>query len=163
MTTGSNRTMDLHQETGSPGNLRGNFVLLRADTLRLLFRQDEVGNAEHLASTLAPTEEPGLFLDSAGQSGRRFAALSARMTLLAACPADRFVVAPLGCGNAAYNLGWCWNEIRVLIDVELQPQRLPAVLCAPNTPVEHYVNYGSEIAYLCSAERLHAYALATRS
>jgi hypothetical protein len=43
--------------------------------------------------------------------------------------------------------------------VELQPRRLPAVLLAPYTPVDHYVDFGTEIAYLCNSSRLSAFAL----
>ena len=154
--------MHRHPDIRLPASLRGNFVLLRADSLRLVFPQNEVGAAEYLESTLVAAEGHGILSNPAGDGSRRFAALSAQMTLLPACPADRFVVTPLGGDKADHELGWCWNEVRVLIDVELQPQRLPAVLLDPNTPVDHYVSYGGEIAYMCSARRLSAYALAQR-
>ena len=155
--------MNGHPDTRLPASLRGNFVLLRADTLRLLFPQNEVGAAEYLGITLVPADGCGILSEPGREGSRRFAALSAQMTLLAECPANRFVVAPLSDGKVEDGLGWCWNEVQVLIDVELQPQRLPAVLCAPNTPVDHYVNYGGEIAYMCSARRLSTYALAQRT
>ena len=152
-----------HPDTRLPASLRGNFVLLRADTLRLLFPQNEVGVVEYLGSTLVAAEGFGILSDHTGEGGRRFAALSAQMTLLPACPADRFVVTPMSGDGADHELGWCWNEVRVLIDVKLQPQRLPAVLLDPDTPVDHYVSYGGEIAYMCSALRLSTYALAQRT
>jgi len=152
-----------HPDTRLQTSLRGNFVLLRADTLRLLFPQNEIGAAEYLGSSLVAAEGYGILSDPTGEGSRRFAALSAQMTLLPACPADRFVVTPLSGDGADHELGWCWNEVRVLIDVELQPQRLPAVLLDPDTPVDHYVSYGGEIAYMCSARRLSAYALAKRT
>jgi hypothetical protein len=155
--------MDSHPDTRLPARLRGNFVLLRADALRLLFPQNEVGAAEYRGSTLVAAEGYGILSDPAREGSRRFAALSAQMTLLPECPADRFVVTPLGEGNAEDELGWCWNEVRVLIDVELQPHRLPAVLRAPYTPVDHYASFGGEIAYMCSARLLSAYALGQRS
>jgi hypothetical protein len=151
--------MDSHLDTRLQAKLRGNFVLLRADTLCLLFPQNEVGAAEYLGSTLVATENCGILSDPGSEGRRRFAALSAQMTLLPECPADRFVVTPLSGGEAEEELGWCWNEVRVLIDVELQPRRLPAVLLAPYTPVDHYVDFGTEIAYLCSSSRLSAFAL----
>ena len=154
--------MDLHPDSTLPEKIRGNFVLLRAGTLRLVFSQQEVGDAEYLEAKLTSVDGLGILADP-GHQGRQFAALSSKMTLLAECPADRFVVAPLREGQAGGELGWCWNEVQVLIDVELQPRKLPAVLCAPHTPVDHYVNHGGETAYLCSAGRLRAYAFAARS
>jgi hypothetical protein len=148
--------------TASPaGKLRGNYVMLRADTLRLLLPQHEVGAAEYLVAGPASANDAGLSQPTASAGKRPLAALSAQMTLLPQCPADRFVVTPLG--DAADELGWCWNELRVLIDVELQPQPLPAVLHTPTTPVDQYAEHDGEIAYLCSASRLRAYALASRS
>lgn len=131
--------------------------MLRADTLRLLLPQSEVGAAEYLEDRPEPTNEPGLLRLSGETGERNFAALSPRMTLLPACPAERFVVATLG--SAGDGLGWCWDELKVLIDIELQPQPLPAVLVAPFTPVECYVEHAGELAYLCSADRLAGFAL----
>lgn len=156
--------MNAHLEAESNLTLRGNYVLLRADSLRLLLPQHEVGTAEHLADALGVSEVTGLHpypcdADApASVAGRRFAALSMHMKLLPANPGDRFVVTPLGAGND--DLGWCWNEVRVLIDVELHPQPVPAVLVGPHAPVDRFVEYEGEIAYLSSAARLLAYALA---
>lgn len=152
--------MASHPETASPATLRGNYVLLRADTLRLLLPQHEVGAADYLEGTLEDAEMTGLLQYADHQEQRRFAALSARMTLLPACPADRFVVTSLG---AADDLGWCWDEVKILIDVELHPQLLPTVLIAPNTPVDRFVEHDGEIAFLCSAQRVLTYALAPRN
>ena len=147
--------------------LRGNYVLLRADSLRLLLPQHEVGAAEYLAASPEVSEFAGLHrhardLDTPDAVGkRRFAALSMHMKLLTTYPSDRFVVTPLGQGND--DLGWCWNEVKVLIDVELHPLLVPMVLIAPHTPVDRFVEHDGEIAYLTSAERLRTYALAPRS
>lgn len=153
--------MASHPETASPATLRGNYVLLRADTLRLLLPQHEVGAAEYLEGALEATGIAGLLQYAGGQKRARFAALSARMTLLSACPADRFVITPLG--EPDNDLGWCWNEVKVLIDVELHPQPLPTVLIAPNTPVDRFVEHDGEIAFLSSAQRLLTYALTPRN
>ncbi len=141
--------------------VRGNYVLLSADSLHLLLPQHEVGAAEYLAGELAASEEPGLLKLRGEESPRRFAVLSAQMTLLPHCPPDRFLFAPLGDEND--DLGWCWNELQILIDVELQPQPVPAVLLTPNAPVVQYVEFEGKLAYLCSARQLHTFALAARS
>jgi hypothetical protein len=127
-----------------PGILRGNFVLLRAGTLRLLLPQEGVGAAEYL---------------DVDDADRPLAALSAQMGLLARRPPERFIVTSLNDGGAG--LGWCWDELQVLIDVELQPHPLPASLLTRATPVSHYVEHEGELAYLCSAQGLSRFALAS--
>ncbi|HSV52352.1 MAG TPA: hypothetical protein VLJ57_09565 [Burkholderiaceae bacterium] len=136
----------------------GNYILLRADTLRLLLPQHEVGAAEYLEAVPGPGETPGLLRHRDAPGERQFAALSAQMTLLPLCPADRFVVTALG--EHGNDLAWCWNDVQVLIDVQLQPRPIPAALLAPNTPVDQYVEHAGEIAFLCSARRLREFALA---
>lgn len=140
---------------------RGNYVLLSADTLHLLLPQHEVGAVEYLEGTLEAAEEPGLLKLQGKDSPRRFAALSAHMTLLPQCPPGRFLITPLG--DEREGLAWCWSELQVLIDVELLPQPLPAVLLAPNTPVDSYVEFEDRLAYPCDAQRLAAYAIASGS
>jgi hypothetical protein len=125
----------------SSGKLRGNFVLLRAGALRLLLPQDGVGAAEYL---------------DGDATDRPLAALSAQMTLLAERPPGRFIVAPLNDGS---ELGWCWDELQVLIGIELEPRALPASLLTPQTPVSHYVEYEGALAYLCDAQRVSRFAL----
>ncbi len=137
--------------------LRGNYVLLTADALHLLLPQQEVGAAEYLEGSLERSDEPGLLQLAGAEGPRRYAALSSQMTLLPHCPPDRFMVAPIGAGDDA--LVWCWNELQILIDVELQPQPLPALLLTPDTPFDRYVEFGGKISYLCSAHQLRAYAL----
>jgi hypothetical protein len=139
---------------------RGNYVLLTADGLRLVLPQHEVGTTEYLDGVLEAGDEPGLLKLQGLESALRFAALSTRMTLLPHCPSERFLVTSFRGGNEDIN--WCWNELKVLINVELQPQALPAVLLTPDTPVEHYVEIEGKLAFLCSADQLRKFALAPR-
>lgn len=141
--------------------LRGNYVLLTADTLHLLLPQREVGAAEYLKGALEASGDPGLLKLAGADDPRRFAALSAQMTLLPDCPPERFLVTPLGEEEGNGELGWCWNELQILIDVELQPRPLPEALLAPGTPVEQYVELEGTLAYLCSAQKLRAFAIAS--
>jgi len=142
-------------------SVKGNFVWLRADGLSLVLPQHDVGEAQHLGEPLVATQAPGLLRRSSDASGRHFAALSSRMGLLAQCPPDRFVIASLASGKDA--IAWCWNELKVLIGVELHPRPLPAVLVAPGTPVTAYVELAGEFAFVCDAKRLQAFALGERA
>jgi hypothetical protein len=139
---------------------RGNYVLLRADTLRLLLPQDEVGAVEYLEVRPRPRAQAGLFDLPQGDGARSVAALSHHMTLMPTFPDDRFLVTSLA--GAGDDIVWSWNEVKVLFDVALQPQTLPAVLRGPDMPVDEYVEADDGIAYLCSAQRLGAFALARR-
>jgi hypothetical protein len=134
--------------------------MLRAGSLRLLLPQEEVGAARYLGVRPEPSGEPGLFRLGDDPAGHYLAAISEQMTVLPEWPADRFVVAALGQGGEG--LGWCWDELQVLIEVELQPRPVPAVLVSPHTPVEYYAEHAGELAYLCAATRLTEFALARR-
>ncbi|HEY6095018.1 MAG TPA: hypothetical protein VIU93_08705 [Gallionellaceae bacterium] len=135
---------------------KGNYVLLTADTLHLILPQHEVGAAGYLEGGLEASDVPGLLKLSGDDGAHRFVALSAQMTPLPHCPPERFLVASLG--EEDDELSWCWNELQVLINVELPLHRLPSVLCAPDTPVDRYVEIEGKLAYLCSARQLRAFA-----
>lgn len=140
--------------------LHGNYVLLRADTLRLLLPQHEVGALEYLESVPSSGYIPGLFQlpDDPDKQNHRFVALSAQMTLLASFPTGRFVYTTLGDAEDDL-LGWCWDEVKVLPELELSPQLLPAVLRAPQSPVARFAERAGEFVFLCSARQLRSFAL----
>lgn len=139
-----------------PEPLHGNFVLLRADTLRLLLPQQDVGVIEHLdAPPLPDLANPGLPSQSVCGATRQVAALSSRLTLLGAIPPERKIVTAL----SGTPIVWCWNEVRVLIDARMQPRPIPRVLYAQDMPVQDFVELGPDIAFVCSAQRLCRYAL----
>jgi hypothetical protein len=135
---------------------RSNFVLLRAGTLRLLLPQEEVGTAAYLDPRPVAGIAPGLLQSPDVGDARTFIALSPRMGLLSQCPPDRFICAPLTTDETA---AWCWSELRVLIDVALQWQELPAVLLGRNSPLSRFVLLDDAPAFACSADALVAYAL----
>jgi hypothetical protein len=143
--------------------LRGNFVLLKADGLHLLLPQQDVGAAEYLDTAPRDSGQPGLFeLDSSEPDGatRFVAGLSANMDLLPEYPQGRFLLTSF---EAQGGMLMCWNEVKVLIDTELQPRSLPAGVLPPDAPVREYVEIGDELAFVCSAERLLEHAFEARS
>jgi hypothetical protein len=140
--------------------VRGNFVLLRAGTLRLLLPQEDVGAAEYLEARPVPGARPGVMRLEQDGTSRRLVAPSARMALLAECPAERFVVATLSGGDGTL---WCWDDLQVLIEVQLRTVPIPPVLVAPHTPVDRYAEHQGEIAFMCSARHLAEFALASES
>jgi hypothetical protein len=138
-----------------------NFVMLRADSLRLLLPQQDVGAAEYIDGVPRPTEAPGLFEHGSGDSLRRVVALSGQMAALAAFPADRFVLTRLIAGGI--ELSFAWNEVRVLIAVELQPHPLPPAMRAGGGPIAGYVEHDGEVLLCSTAAQVMAYAASGRS
>ena len=154
--------------------LRGNFVLLRADGLQLLLPQQEVGAAQYLDARPRESSLPGWFeldgglegqvdrrADGAGDGGsdgvRHVAALSGQMGLLRRYPEGRFLLTSF---EGQGDLLMCWNSVKVLIDAELQPRPLPAVMLHEGSPLREYVEFGDELAFCCTAQRLLEHAMA---
>jgi hypothetical protein len=142
--------------------LRGNFVLLKADRLQLLLPQQDVGAAEYLDTAPRDSGQPGLFeLDSKEEGGatRFLAALSTQMNLLPQYPKGRFLLTSF---EAQGGMLMCWNEVKVLIDADLQPQRLPEGVLSPDAPLREYVEFGDELVFCCTAQRLLEHAFAAK-
>lgn len=137
----------------------GNFVLLRADTLRLILPQQDVGAAEYAEHELRAAGEPGVFEHGQGDDARRVVALSAGMRPLEVFPKDRFVLASLIAGERT--LACAWNEVQVLIDAQFERQPLPAAMQVPGAPIEGYVERDGELVLCTTAHGVLAYATAT--
>ena len=137
--------------------VRGNYVLLRADALRLLLPQTDIQSTNYMQTRPEPIDgESGLLHMPGSDDGAVYVALSSDMRLLDACPSDRFVSTRL---QGDVDVQWCWSEVRVLMDTQLSYEAVPPVLLAPHTPVHEMAAVGDEWAYLCSAEVLQQFAL----
>jgi hypothetical protein len=138
--------------------LRGNFVLLRADTLRLLLPQHDVGAATHLDAAPRPTDLAGFFEHGDEAAAQPVVALSSDMLPLAQFPPDRFFVTsiatPLG------EIGFGWSEVSVLLDARLQAQPLPAALFNAQTALREFVEIDGRVVFCCDSTRMadHAFA-----
>jgi hypothetical protein len=135
----------------------GTFVLLRAGTLRLLLPQADVGAAEYLEARPVPTDVPGLLRSGEPGDERTYAALSEGMTLLPECPPERFIACELA--GAANPLVWCWDEVRVLIDADIEPIAVPPSMLAQDAAVTEYAELEGAPVFLCRAEELCRHAV----
>ena len=145
----------------APSALRGNLVLLRANTLRLLLPLSEVGTARHLDATPLPSEQPGLFEHRGTEGNQTLIALSDAMLPLLTYPALRFVITPI---QSAYGLVlFAWDEVSVLIDADLQARPVPAGLVSRKNAVQHFVEMGDKLAFCCDAQGLTDFALRMES
>ena len=141
----------------TPTVLRGNLVLLRANTLRLLLPLSEVGGARHLDATPLPSDQPGLFEHRGAEGSQTLIALSDAMRPLLAYPALRFVITPI---QSAYGVMlFSWDEVSVLIDANLHAQSVPAGSVSRESAVQHFVEMGDKIAFCCTAQKLTDFAL----
>ena len=141
--------------------VRGNFVMLRADDLRLLLAQEEVGAAQYIHGLAQVTTDAGVFSlgDAADAEGSlQLVALSAQLQPLVQFPADRFLQTPLGA--AAGGLCFAWNEVRVLIGIELQVTPMPDALRASGGPIEAYALVDGAVVLCTTAEQLVDFAFA---
>ena len=143
-------------ELFSSGPIRGNYVLLRADGLRLVLPQRDIRSTDYMMSRPVRMDgENGLLHVPGSTDAAVYVAVSAGMQLLEECPADRFISTVL----QGLDVHWCWSDVRVLLNAELHPLPLPVSLIAPGTPVREVVAVGGEWAYMCSAETLQQFAL----
>ena len=138
--------------------LRGDHVLLRADTLALLVPHAQVGTLAHLAETPRPIgTRPGRFAATIAGAQRVCAALSPQLRLLSPWPHDRDVVAPLLPSDAVDGsdpIAWCWNDVRVLPSLNVVRRTLPPALYWPGMPVEHYVVLDGAPVFVADARRV---------
>jgi hypothetical protein len=133
----------------SPRTIRGDHVLLRIGSLRLLLPQEEVGAAVHVEQHA----EEG---SATSRSNLGFISLDEELRPLPMLPADRFIAVTIGNHE---DVAWCWDGIELLPNMEIQVRELPAALRAPYTPVEAFAVVKGEIVFLCHSERLRRYAL----
>lgn len=144
-------------ESGADG-LRGNFVILRADGLRLLLPQREVGAAQYVDGAVQPAGADGFFTLGGPADAHTVVALSGRLRPLVQWPPGRFVLTRLESG--AGELSFAWNEARVLIDAQLELHPLPPVLRVPGAPMQGYVEHDGELAFCTTARAVVEAALA---
>lgn len=137
------------------------WMLLRADRLRLLLPIAEVAAIERLDATPRPGQQPGLYEipgdESTDGALLRVAALSNHVQRLAEMPADRFIVTLLA---QRPDLLLAWDEARLLSSSVVQLQELPAVMCAPKSPLLRFAEINGEVAFATSAKHLLDYAFA---
>ena len=138
-----------------PASVAGSFVLLRADKLRLLLPQQDVGAAEYIEHAPRATATAGLFEYGTGQGLRYIVALSEQLQYLPVFPGGRFVLTRLMAGDA--QVCFAWNEVRVLIAPELAPRPLPAAMRAKGAPIDDYVEHEGEVLLCSTADRVVRY------
>lgn len=133
--------------------MRGDFVLLRADSLRLLMPQRDVTSTEYIDRMPGATAEPGIFVlgDDPG-AAQVVLALSERMDKLDSFPPDRILLTRFT--GPTRTTALAWTEVRVLIDAELEFHALPAILRGGGGLIDAYVEIDKELAFCTTVQRM---------
>lgn len=135
--------------------VRGDFVLLGADSLRLLLPQHDVNASEYLEHAPLPTARTGFFsLGEVDGKPQRVAALSGRMEVMASFPADRFLLTRL---NGSPDLLLAWTEVRVMMGTAFEFHPVPEILRSKAGLIDAYVVLeDGEVAFCTTAQRVLA-------
>jgi hypothetical protein len=151
-------TVVLALRGATSSSMRGNFVLLRADSLRLLLPQQDVISTEYIESAPSTTSEPGVFThaEDAGMQ-RKVLAFSGEMHAMTTFPSDRILLTQLA--DDQHDISFAWNEVRVLIDTELERHVLPAVTQGRTAMVDSYLDLDGELVFVSSAQQLIFHAI----
>lgn len=152
MTEAERQHMSVPSRTGQARTMkmRGDFVLLRADSLCLLIPQRDVSSTEYIDQAPVATAEPGIFVLGDGQSTAQ--ALSEQMARLDRFPPDRFVLTRFT--GPRQGTALAWTEVHVLIDAELEFHALPAVMQGGGGLIDAYVEIDRELAFCTTAQRM---------
>lgn len=135
--------------------VRGDFVLLRADSLRLLLPQHDVNATDYMERVPASTGVPGIFnLGEDAGPAHQVVALSEHMDMLTTFPEGRFLLTRLSGDRRQFSLAW--NEVRVLIDTALELHPLPPIMQGNAGLMDAYVEIDGELAFCTTANRMLA-------
>lgn len=139
------------------------FVLLRADNVRLLVPQYQLGHTEYLTEKLSiceGTDGMGLFCVMDNINGYIYMAISEQLRILTTPPIDRAVVTPIQASDGG-QIRWCWNEVHSVKRQSIHLQPLLPCMITPHTPVTHFAELeDGHLAFLGDANSLLQYALA---
>ncbi|MDO5675003.1 MAG: hypothetical protein Q4G66_08825 [bacterium] len=136
--------------TTQPGH--GQYIYLRADNLRLLVPQEDMGEVEHLNIQPVASGTPGL-LASPDDSESCFIALSDSMRLMDYCPDGRYVTTKLP-PVEGMEIRCCWTEVHILIDYQPHWQDVPEILLLADSPLRHFAIMNDQPVFLCAGQAL---------
>jgi hypothetical protein len=144
----------------SASKMRGNFVLLRADSMRILLPQQDVSSTDYMDSKPSTTSNAGIFDYTDGDgTPHKVVALSDQMNALTTFPDGRFLLTQMSSRN--YQLSFAWSEVRVLIEAEFESTPLPEVMRGPGTLLDSYVELDGELVFCIDARRVLSRTLAS--
>lgn len=84
-----------------------------------------------------------------------YIALSSRLELMDYCPKQRFILTTF----VGSEWQWCWDDVNVLLDVQLDIEPLPMRLSTSYTPILGLVMMDDAPVFYTTAERIFKYVL----
>lgn len=139
--------------------LQGDYVLLRADSLRLLVPQSNLTNIIHLQDRLTVAEQcikdPKQLLIQQSDQEQQLLALSEDLTLLSAVPKNRFVMTQ---HTQTATIHWCWTEVQLFNHLDMKCEQLPPIVRTDITPIDAIVTLADgKQAFVCQFDNLLNY------
>lgn len=152
--------MTVQSTTTQSQHIKGDYVLVRADALRLLFPLAEVVNTSYLEAgrySLNSTEDLQALDDPNAKPV--YMAISAKMELLPEISDKRFIMTRF----VDANIFWCWNEMVILTDLNLPIQSIPANFLQAHTPLKDIVMIDDKPVFVCHSIGFFTYIFRERS
>ncbi len=148
--------------------LRGDYVLLRADSLRLVVCQENIISIKHLkdrkvANLHCLSNRDQLFSAMNDNDNQQpvFVALSDKLALTDSIARNRYVVTT---HKKNADICWCWSGVQLLNHVDMPLAPMPALLCSALTPINAIVTLADgKQAFVCDFEQLLNYLTQSES
>lgn len=93
--------------------------------------------------------------ESPAQEKNYYVSLSPDLTVMDHCPTSRFLLTTF----IGSDWQWCWDDVSVILDTELNMEQLPERLLASHTPVLGVVMLKDKPVFYTQAERIFKYVL----
>ncbi len=138
------------------------YVLLRADSLRLMVLRSQVLSIAHIqdrrqADNLLITDQDDL-RDRIDIPSQGFVSLSQTLDIMPQIPKNRFVQTTW---KLVPHIVWCWSEVRLMNHIDLQETPIALCLKTSHMPVSGITMLSDEQhAFTCHTDALLAYVLA---
>ncbi len=156
--------MDNQQDKQANSQADGRFrdyVLLRADNLRLVVLRSQVLSIAHIqdrqqAARLLITDRDDL-RDCVDAATQGYVSLSQTLDTMLRVPKNRFIQTTL---KLAPSIVWCWSEVHLMNHVDLQETPMAPCLKTSLMPVSGVVTLSDEQhAFTCHTDALLTYVL----
>lgn len=113
------------------------------------FLNAEIDDSLHALSLTPPKPSAPVTLPESSY----YVALSSQLELMSHCPKNRFLLTTL----AGIGWQWCWDNVEVLLDLNMHMTPIPDRLACEYTPVLGLVMMKGKPVFQTSAERILAY------
>lgn len=135
--------------------VKGDFVFLRADGLKLLFPLDDVAHTAYLGKeTNTPIGSSHLVMDTAKENDiTNDLAISETLQLLPELPKDRFILVQM----KGIDVRLCWSEMSIMTNRQLTVEWIPLQFLQEGAPLRALVMIDEQPVFFCDTAVFLAY------